>query len=181
MSRIGRRPIMLPQGVTATVAANQVNLTGPKGELAVVYRPAVAVDLNGQTLVVKRSDDDRVARSLHGLTRVLLANAVRGVTEGFTVSLELVGIGYRAQTDGRTLTLNLGFTHPVVVTAPDGIVFRVEKNTLVHVDGIDKQRVGQVASEIRAVRPPEPYKGKGIRRLGEVVRLKPGKAAKTGK
>lgn len=181
MSRIGSRIITIPDGVTLTQEQGRLIVTGPKGTLMVPLHPKINLILDGSTLTVQRGGNDRLARSLHGLSRVLIANAIEGVTTGFTKRLEMHGIGYRAQTTGSEITLTVGFTHPVVVKAPEGITFGVEKNTLISVQGIDKQAVGQVAANIRAVKKPEPYKGKGIRYEGELVRRKAGKAAKAGK
>ncbi|HEY1074109.1 MAG TPA: 50S ribosomal protein L6 [Patescibacteria group bacterium] len=181
MSRIGSRLISIPSGVTANITDGIFTAQGPKGQHTVVVHPRVNVAVEGETITVSRGGNDKQARALHGLMRMLVANAVTGVSQGFTKKLEMHGIGYRAQTDGNQLTLSVGFTHPVVFTAPEGISFTVEKNTLVGVHGIDKQVVGQVAANIRAVKKPEPYKGKGIRYEGEYVRRKAGKAAKAGK
>jgi large subunit ribosomal protein L6 len=181
MSRIGTKLITIPDGVTVTQTDGILEVNGPKGSFAVHIHPKSGVTMESGSLHVNRKGNDRFARSLHGLTRMLVANAVEGVSTGFTKKLEMVGIGYRAQTDGKKLTLNVGFTHPVDMDAPEGISFTVEKNTLISVSGVDKQKVGQIAAEIRAVRKPEPYKGKGIRYEGEHVRRKAGKAAKAGK
>lgn len=181
MSRIGSREITIPSDVTINFADNTFECQGPKGTLLVKTSPRIDVVINDNKIKLNRHGNDRTARALHGLNRMLIANSLQGVAQGFTKRLEMHGIGYRAQTDGKTLTLNVGFTHPVVITAPEGITFSVEKNTLISVNGIDKQSVGQVAANIRAVRKPEPYKGKGIRYEGELVRKKVGKAAKAGK
>ncbi len=181
MSRIGSRIVTIPSGVTATVADGFFTATGSKGEQRVPLSSRMTVVLEGDSIEVKRSGNDKIARSLHGLTRQLIANAVTGVADGFTKRLEMHGIGYRAQTDGKELTLSVGFSHPVVFQAPEGITFAVERNTLISVSGIDKQVVGQIAAEIRATKKPEPYKGKGIRYEGEYVRRKAGKSAKAGK
>lgn len=181
MSRIGSRLISIPSGVTATLTDGIFTAEGPKGKQAIVVHPRVNVSVEGETVTVTRGGNDKQARALHGLMRMLIANVITGVSQGFIKKLEMHGIGYRAQTDGTQLTLAVGFTHPVVFTAPEGITFTVEKNTLVSVAGIDKQIVGQVAANIRAVKKPEPYKGKGIRYEGEYVRRKAGKAAKAGK
>lgn len=181
MSRIGLRLITIPDGVTVTLNDGHMTFNGPKGAFELTVHPRMNVTIDGNTIKIDRSGNDKPARALHGLTRMLIANAVTGVHTGFTKRLEMVGIGYRAQTTGKELTLTVGFTHPVVVTAPEGITFQVDKNTLISVMGIDKQLVGQVAANIRQVRKPEPYKGKGIRYEGEYVRRKAGKAAKAGK
>ena len=179
MSRIGRLPIPVPSGVAVAIDGQDVRVKGPKGELAhtVVEPIRVAKDDDG-TLTVTRPDDERTSRSLHGLTRTLVANMVTGVTAGYSKSLEIVGVGYRVQPKGQGIELALGFSHPVQVDPPDGIAFTVESPTRLTVTGIDKQKVGEVAANIRKLRKPEPYKGKGIRYAGEVVRRKVGKAGK---
>ncbi len=181
MSRIGSKIILIPDGVTTSLTDGVFHCTGPKGELEVTINPRITVLIKDGTIEITRSGNDGLARSLHGLTRMLVANAIEGVSQGFTKRLEMHGIGYRAQSDGKQITLAVGFTHPVIIVAPEGIAFQVEKNTLISVTGIDKQAVGQVAANIRAVKKPEPYKGKGIRYEGEYVRRKAGKAAKAGK
>jgi large subunit ribosomal protein L6 len=179
MSRIGRLPISVPAGVTATVEGQQVTVAGPKGTLSLTVAEPISVskDETG-TLVVTRPNDERASRSLHGLTRTLVANMVIGVTDGFEKKLEIVGTGYRVAAKGADLEFALGFSHPVVVTAPEGIAFAVESPTKFSVQGIDKQKVGEVAANIRKIRKPEPYKGKGVRYEGEVIRRKAGKAGK---
>lgn len=181
MSRIGTKLITIPSDVTVTFNDGVLTATGPKGELTVTVSPRMTLKIEDNTITVDRGGNDKLARSLHGLTRQLIANAIEGVHANFTKKLEMHGIGYRAQTDGKQITLNVGFTHPVVFTAPEGVSFAVEKNTNISVIGIDKQKVGQIAAEIRATKKPEPYKGKGIRYEGEYVRRKAGKAAKAGK
>jgi len=181
MSRIGSRIISIPDSVTVTQDENHLECQGTKGTLSIPLHPRVAVNIHDGTMTVERRGNDGNARALHGLYRVLIANCIVGVSQGFTKQLEMQGIGYRAQTDGTSLTLTVGFTHPVIITAPEGITFAVEKNTIIKVSGIDKQLVGQIAANIRATRKPEPYKGKGIRYEGELVRRKVGKAAKAGK
>jgi large subunit ribosomal protein L6 len=179
MSRVGRSPITVPGGVTVTVAEQHVTVAGPQGSLDRELPGAISVRQHDATLVVERPDDERESRALHGLTRSLLANMVTGVTAGFSKELEIVGVGYRATARGPAeLELALGFSHPVVVKAPDGVTFEVPSPTRVVVRGIDKQQVGQVAADIRKLRKPEPYKGKGVRYLGERVMRKAGKAAK---
>jgi large subunit ribosomal protein L6 len=178
MSRIGKRPIPLPQKVTVTVDGQQVSVKGPKGELSRTLPEEVEVVQEDGAILVKRRDESRVARQRHGLSRTLVANMVEGVSQGFQKKLEIQGVGYRAQVQGRNLTLNVGYSNPVQITPPDGIQVAVENNTNVIVSGIDKEIVGNVAATIRAVRPPEPYKGKGIRYSGEAVRRKVGKAGK---
>jgi large subunit ribosomal protein L6 len=179
MSRIGRVPVPVPTGVDVTIVGSTVTVKGPKGSLThTVAAPiAVARDEKG-ALVVTRPNDERMSRSLHGLTRTLLANLVTGVTEGYVKKLEIVGTGYRVMARGDSLEFALGFSHPVNVTPPAGISFTVESPTKLSVSGIDKQQVGEVAANIRKIRKPEPYKGKGVRYAGEVVRRKVGKAGK---
>ncbi len=181
MSRIGKRPINIPSTVTVSLDGQQVVVKGPKGELSRVLPAEVTVDKEEQTLLVKRRDDSRPARQRHGLCRTLVANMVDGVSTGFQKRLEIQGVGYRAQVQGRTLILNVGYSKPVEIQPPDGIQIAVENNTNVIVSGIDKEVVGNTAARIRAVRPPEVYKGKGIRYAGEVVRRKVGKAGGKGK
>jgi large subunit ribosomal protein L6 len=178
MSRIGKRSISLPQKVTITVTGQHVAVKGPKGELSRTLPPEVEVVQEGETILVNRRNDSRAARQRHGLCRTLVANMVEGVSKGFQKRLEIQGIGYRAQVQGRNLTLNVGYSNPVQIVPPDGIQVVVENNTNVIVSGIDKEIVGNISAQIRAVRPPEPYKGKGIRYAGEVVRRKAGKAGK---
>ncbi len=179
MSRIGKVPVPVPTGVDITIDGAAVTVTGPKGTLqhSIPTPIQVARDESG-ALVVTRPDDERASRSLHGLTRTLLSNLVTGVTEGYTKHLEIVGTGYRVVAKGTDLEFALGFSHPVVVTAPEGITFEVTSPTRFAVSGIDKQQVGEVAANIRKIRKPEPYKGKGVRYAGEVVRRKAGKAGK---
>ncbi len=177
MSRIGKRPIAMPGGVSATIDGNTVTIKGPKGTLTRTLRPEVAVVLEDGTLLVNRLGNDKQARSLHGLSRTLVANMVDGVTTGFSKTLEIVGVGYRPSLQGKKLVLNLGYSHPIEIDPPDGIEFVVEeKANRVHVKGIDKQLVGDIAADIRFKRPPEPYKGKGVKYQGEVIRRKAGKA-----
>jgi large subunit ribosomal protein L6 len=180
MSRVGRAPIAVPNGVSVSFGdENTVTVKGPQGELARALPAVITVRQDGDTLVVERPDDQRQNRALHGLTRSLVANMVSGVTEGFSKELEIVGVGYRAQPRGPNgIELALGFSHPVSVTAPDGVTFEVPTPTRIVVRGIDKEKVGQVAADIRKLRKPEPYKGKGIRYAGERVVRKAGKAAK---
>ncbi|WP_421658540.1 50S ribosomal protein L6 [Leptothermofonsia sp. ETS-13] len=178
MSRIGKRPIHIPNKVTVTINGQSVTVKGPKGELSKVLPGEVVVSQEGETVLVNRRDDSRTARQRHGLCRTLVANMVEGVSQGFQKRLEIQGVGYRAQVQGRNLTLNMGYSHPVQIEPPEGIQFAVENNVNVIVSGIDKEVVGNTAARIRAVRPPEPYKGKGIRYAGEFVRRKAGKAGK---
>jgi large subunit ribosomal protein L6 len=179
MSRIGRKPIAIPSGVNVNIAeGNFITIKGPKGELSYAAPSSLGIELTDGTLVVTRPDDARQNRSLHGLSRTLIGNMVTGVTEGFRKNLEIQGVGYRAAMDGKDLVLNVGYSHPVRFVAPPGISYAVEGQNKVSVIGIDKQAVGEEAARIRRVRPPEPYKGKGIRYEGEVVRRKAGKAGK---
>lgn len=178
MSRIGKRPIPLPQKVTVTINGQHVAVKGPKGELARTLPAEVEVVQQDNTILVNRRNDSRVARQRHGLSRTLVSNMVEGVSQGFQRRLEIQGVGYRAQVQGRNLVLNVGYSHPVQIEPPDGIQLAVENNTNVIVSGINKEEVGNIAAQIRAVRPPEPYKGKGIRYAGEFVRRKAGKAGK---
>lgn len=180
MSRIGKLPIQIPAGVTVTVSdENIVTVKGPKGELAQSVNEQIKIEIKDGVLTVSRPNDQKQMRAMHGLYRALINNMVVGVTAGFTKSLELVGVGYRAQADSaKQLTINIGYSHPVVVAAPEGITFATPAPTTITVTGIDKQVVGEIAAEIRAIRKPEPYHGKGIRYTGEVVRHKEGKAGK---
>ena len=177
MSRIGRTPIPLPEGVSVEISGQKVTVAGPKGELRHTVVEPIRVSESDGTLVVTRPTDRGPHRALHGLSRTLVANMVQGVSDGFERRLEIVGVGYRALARGSSLELAVGFSHPVTIEPPEGIQFEVPAPTQVVVRGIDKQAVGQVAAQIRAVRPPEPYKGKGIRYAGEVVRRKVGKRA----
>ncbi|MBI2684478.1 MAG: 50S ribosomal protein L6 [Actinobacteria bacterium] len=177
MSRIGRAPIPVPAGVTVEIAGQHVAVQGPRGRLGHRVIEPIAVQLGDGAIRVTRPTDRSEHRALHGLSRTLVANMVTGVTEGFEKRLELVGVGYRAQLKGATLELAVGFSHPVVVEPREGVAFEVPTPTQIVVRGIDKQMVGQTAAEIRRVRPPEPYKGKGIRYVGEAVRRKVGKRA----
>jgi large subunit ribosomal protein L6 len=179
MSRVGRSPIAVPSGVTVTLSGASVSVKGPQGTLERTLPQGITVAQEGETLVVSRPDDERHHRALHGLSRSLVANMVSGVTDGFTKELEIVGVGYRATARGpNALELALGFSHPVTVDAPEGITFEVPVPTRIIVKGIDKEKVGQVAADIRKLRKPEPYKGKGVRYAGERVARKAGKAAK---
>jgi large subunit ribosomal protein L6 len=178
MSRIGKLPIPVPSGVEVTISGRDVTVKGPKGTLShTVVEPISVVQEDG-SLLVKRPDDERDSKARHGLTRTLVANMVLGVTEGYSKTLEIVGTGYRVQAKGKDLEFALGFSHPVLVEPPDGISFAVEAPTRFVVSGIDKQKVGETAANIRKIRKPEPYKGKGVRYQGEVVRRKAGKAGK---
>ena len=176
MSRIGVLPIAIPSGVTVDVKPTIVNVKGPKGELAQSYSSEVTVEVDDSRVVVRRKDDSKVSKSKHGLYRNLIRNMVTGVSEGFTKSLLINGVGYRAEVQGQILVLNLGYSNPVDYPIPEDLSITVDGPTKIIVSGIDKQKVGQVASEIRSIRPPEPYKGKGVRYEDEYVRRKVGKA-----
>ena len=176
MSRIGNSPISLPSGVEVKVNGDAIEVKGPKGTLTQAITKTISVSVDDGTLTVARSNDERESRALHGLTRALVQNMVVGVTDGYSKELTAVGVGYRAALKGKTLELQVGFSHPVTIDAPDGITFEVPEPTKIIVSGIDKQMVGQVAANVRAVKPPEPYKGKGIRYVDEHVRRKAGKA-----
>jgi large subunit ribosomal protein L6 len=178
MSRIGKAPITVPSGVDVTISGRTVTVKGPKGSLSRDIPGEIVVRKEESTILVERPNDERQNRSLHGLSRTLVNNMVIGVTEGFTKELEIVGVGYRAEAQGENLRLALGFSHPVVVPAPDGISFEIPVQTRVIVKGIDKELVGQVAANIRSIRKPEPYKGKGVRYLNERILRKAGKTGK---
>lgn len=188
MSRIGKMPIPVPQGVQVDIGDDhRVTVTGPKGQLSLTVDPTMILEREDGTLLVKRPSDEPRNRAMHGLTRSLIANMVTGVTSGYTKSLQISGVGYRAAMQGPKLALQVGYSHPVEVTPPPGITFSVEavqslrgSESRVHVQGIDKHLVGEIAAQIRRVRPPEPYLGKGIRYVDEVIRRKEGKAGKTG-
>ena len=175
MSRIGKAPIELPKGVEVKVDKGVVRVKGPKGQLERTVRPEISVEVEDGQVVVKRSSEAKQHRAYHGLTRALVANMVEGVTDGYSKSLEIVGVGYRADKKGKNLVLTVGYSHEVQYPEPEGISLTTPNQTTIVVEGIDKQKVGQVAAELRAVRPPEPYKGKGIRYQGEQVRRKAGK------
>lgn len=178
MSRIGKLPIAVPAGVEVIIDGTTVTAKGPKGELTRTFQPIMIIEREGDEILVKRPDDSREAKSLHGLTRTLIANMVEGVSTGFSKKLQLVGVGYRAALKGKDLEMQLGYSHPVHVEAPEGITFEVPSQTEIVVTGPSKETVGQVAANIRKWRKPEPYKGKGIRYDGEFVRRKVGKAGK---
>jgi large subunit ribosomal protein L6 len=179
MSRIGRLPVPVPAGVDINIDGQLVTVKGPKGTLSHLVAEPIAVErAEDGTIAVTRPDDERISKSLHGLSRTLVANMVTGVTEGYIKNLEIVGTGYRVVAKGSDLEFALGFSHPVLVPAPEGITFRVEAPTKFAVEGIDKQKVGEVAANIRKLRKPDPYKGKGVRYAGEVIRRKAGKAGK---
>ena len=181
MSRIGKRPVPLPKGVTAQITGQRITVKGPKGEIGRTIHTDLSIAVEEVGVVVKRPSDESFHKALHGLTRTLVANMVEGVTQGFRKALEIQGVGYKAEPKGADIQLLVGFSHPVRYKAPPGIKITVENNTLVKIEGVDKELVGQVAAEIRAVRPPEPYKGKGIRYQGEQVRRKAGKTAQAAK
>ncbi|SDT71250.1 50S ribosomal protein L6 [Actinoplanes derwentensis] len=178
MSRIGRKSIPVPAGVDVTITGQTVKVKGPKGELSHTVAEPITVSQDGGELVVNRPNDERKAKELHGLSRTLVANMITGVTEGYKKTLEINGTGYRVTAKGKDLEFALGFSHPVLVPAPAGITFSVEKPTVFSVAGIDKQLVGEISANIRKIRPPEPYKGKGVKYQGEVIRRKAGKAGK---
>lgn len=178
MSRIGKYPVPVPSGVDVTIEGAVVTVKGPKGTLAHTAAAPMTVERTDEGIQVKRPDDERESKSLHGLTRTLIANMVEGVTNGYEKKLEIVGTGYRVALKGKDLEFALGFSHPVVIAPPEGITFSVDGPTKLAVAGIDKQQVGEMAANIRKVRPPEPYKGKGIRYAGEQVRRKAGKTGK---
>ena len=176
MSRIGRMPIALPKGVKVSFDSAKVEVSGPKGQLVQTLPQGISVTEEGEKMVVHRADDQRSSKALQGLTRSLLANMVAGVAQGFEKRLEIIGIGYRADVQDKALKISLGFSHPVLFSIPEGIKVEVEKQTLITIKGIDKQKVGVLAAKLRSIKSPEPYKGKGIRYIGERVRKKVGKA-----
>lgn len=175
MSRIGRMPIVVPKEVKVSYDASKVEVTGPKGHLLHLLPQGITVSVEDARILVQRPNDQRTSRSLQGLTRSLIANMVTGVTQGFERKLEIVGVGFRADVDGKALKLTLGFSHPISFSLPEGIRAEVEKQTLVTIKGIDRQQVGTVAAKLRSIKPPEPYKGKGVRYFGERIRKKVGK------
>jgi large subunit ribosomal protein L6 len=177
MSRVGRKPIPVPQGVTVSIDGHSVTVKGPKGEMRGTFSEEITIAMENGEVLVSRPSDHRHHRSLHGLTRALIANMVTGVTQGFRRVLEIVGVGYRAELMGRRLNLVVGYSHPILITPPEGITFKVESPTRFAIEGISKQLVGEVAATIRGYRPPEPYKGKGIRYEKEHIRRKAGKTA----
>jgi len=178
MSRIGKLPIDIPQGVEVQIEGQNVKITGPNGSLEHKVPRGVSARTEGQEILVEIKKESKNLRALHGTTRAILKNMVKGVTDGWKNQLELVGTGYRAEVTGKTLSILIGYSHPVKIDSPDGISFKVEK-TIITVEGPDKELVGQITAKIRSFRPPEPYKGKGIKYVGEVIRRKAGKAAKT--
>ncbi len=179
MSRIGKQPVPVPTGVDVTIDGQNVSVKGPKGTLELAVAEPITLSRNDDgAIVVARPDDERHNRSLHGLSRTLVANLVTGVTEGYTTKMEIFGVGYRVQLKGKTLEFSLGYSHPVVVEAPEGITFAVESPTKFSISGIDKQKVGQISANVRRLRRPDPYKGKGVRYEGEQIRRKVGKTGK---
>ena len=180
MSRVGKKPIPIPNDVKVAVSASGVQVQGPKGKLTTPIPPGITFAVEGSELVCKRSNDERQQRAFHGMARALAQNAVTGVTSGFTRELDIVGVGYKAQVEGSKVIFSLGFSHPIDFPIPAGIKVVVEKQTHIVVSGIDRQQVGQVAAEIRSLRKPDPYKQKGIRYVGEVLKKKAGKAGATG-
>ncbi|PQD94183.1 50S ribosomal protein L6 [Pradoshia eiseniae] len=178
MSRVGRKPVEIPAGVTVTLNGNTVTVKGPKGELTRTFHSDIEIKVEDNIVVVNRPSDEKLHRSLHGTTRAIIANMVEGVSKGFERNLELIGVGYRAQKQGKKLVLNVGYSHPVEIEPEEGIEIEVPANTKISIKGTDKERVGALAANIRDVRPPEPYKGKGIRYEGEHVRRKEGKTGK---
>ncbi|MBI4994455.1 50S ribosomal protein L6 [Candidatus Peregrinibacteria bacterium] len=181
MSRIGKQPVPIPTGVQADIKGSAVNIKGPKGAMTLNVNPRIKIKIDGSNVIVERGGNEKIDRSLHGLTRTLINNAILGVTKGFSKQLDIQGVGYRVQLQGKNLEFTLGFSHPVKFPAPTGITFEIdkEKKNILTVSGIDKCLAGQTAADIRDLRKPEPYKGKGIRYVGEVVRRKAGKAATT--
>ena len=175
MSRVGKKPIAVPSGVEFTVKDNVVTVKGPKGTLTKEFNKDLTIKLEEGNVVVERPNDEPFIRAIHGTTRALINNMVKGVSEGYRVTLTLVGVGYRAAAKGKGLEISLGYSHPVIIDEIPGITFSVEKNTTIHIDGIEKELVGQVAANIRAKRPPEPYKGKGVKYADEHIRRKEGK------
>lgn len=180
MSRIGNAPITIPAGVTVEKSGREIVVSGPKGVLKIELDPTIFLDVEGSIVTIKRKNDQKKVKSLHGLTRSLIANMITGVSNLWNKNLELVGVGFRAQVTGDKLVLNVGFSHPVEISAPEGVTFEVTDNTKIKIAGVDKQLVGQVAANIKKVRVPDVYKGKGIRYEGEYIRKKVGKSAKVG-
>jgi len=178
VSRIGNKVVVLPQGVEVKQNGNEITVKGPKGELTRTFSEDIKMNIEGNEVTFTRPNDSKEMKTIHGTTRAIFHNMVVGVSEGFQKALELIGVGYRAQLQGSKLVLNVGYSHPVEITAPAGVTFEVPSNTQVVVKGISKEAVGEIAANIRGVRPPEPYKGKGIRYVGEYVRRKEGKTGK---
>lgn len=175
MSRLGKRPLEIPAGVKVNVSGQEVEVTGPKGVLKKSFHPLVAIEIADGSVLVKRQAEDKLSRSLHGLSRSLMANMIKGVTQGYEKRLAIEGVGYKAQVAANKLTMQLGFSHPVVYEWPEGIEIKMDKQNTIIVNGCDKEMVGEVASQIRRIKPPEPYRGKGIRYVGEHIRRKVGK------
>lgn len=180
MSRVGKQPIDIPSNVKVAIVGGTIKVSGPQGNLEMPLRPEVDVNVGDANIEITRKDDSRASLAMHGLTRALVANMVKGVSEGFTKKLEIVGVGYKADVQGNTVNLSLGFSHPVKYELPEGITASVDRQTQIEIKGADRQVVGQVAADIRGFRPPEPYKGKGIKYAGEIIRRKAGKAGKAG-
>lgn len=180
MSRVGREPIIIPEGVTVEIKGNGVKVSGPKGSLSLEMRPEIKAEVKEGKIIVTRQNEEQMSRALHGLTRTLINNLIIGVTQGYEKTLKIEGIGYRAAMEGEILVLSVGFSHPIKVSPPTGIKFEAKDNNLIKISGIDKGLVGQWTAKVRAVRPPEPYKGKGIRYLDEKIKRKAGKAGKAG-
>ena len=180
MSRVGKRPINIPAGVEVKVKGNKVTVKGPKGTLSRSIHPDMSIEISEGILTVSRPTDNKLHRSFHGLTRTLIANMIQGTSEGFQKNLEIVGVGYRVQAADKKLIFNLGYSHPIEFDAPEGISFGVEGTNKIAVSGIDRELVGKTSAEIRSLRPPDHYKGKGVRYAGEYVRLKAGKSGKVG-
>lgn len=179
MSRVGKMPVEIPQGVDVEIKGTYVRVKGPKGEMSHTFPPVIDIEMKEGTITVQRRSEEKFHRSMHGTARAVIQNMVTGVSDGFEKFLEIHGVGYRAEMEGKKMILNVGYSHPVEVDPPEGISFEVlDRNNVIRVAGYDKQVVGQIAAEIRRIRPPEPYKGKGIRYRGEYIRLKPGKAGK---
>ena len=181
MSRLGKKPVVIPAGVEVKLDGNHITVKGPKGELSINFNPEISVEVKEGEIIVSRPSDDKLHRSLHGLTRTLISNMVIGVTDGYSKTLEVNGVGYRAQKQGKDLVMNLGYSHQVIIPEVPGITVEVPSANQIIISGADKQQVGQFAAEVRAKRPPEPYKGKGIKYAGEHIRRKEGKAAKGAK
>jgi large subunit ribosomal protein L6 len=179
MSRIGRSPVVLDKGIKAAVSDGTIRLEGPKGKLEVKLSPGFSVEIKDTRIVVKRPGDSKLERALHGLMRKLVANMAQGVSKGFTKVLEINGVGYRAEVKGATIQMSLGYSHPIIYQLPEGVTAKVERQVLITLESADRQLLGTVAAEIRALRPPEPYKGKGIKYATETIRRKAGKAAAT--
>jgi large subunit ribosomal protein L6 len=180
MSRVGRKVIPVPKAVKVQIGPEKLQIEGPKGKLTTPVPPGISFKLEDGELAASRTNDERQQRAFHGLARALASNAIRGVTEGFTRELDIVGVGYKAAVEGNKVVFSLGYSHPVVYPIPDGIKVAIEKQTRITVSGIDRQKVGQVAAEIRSLRKPDPYKQKGIRYVGEILKKKAGKAGATG-